>query len=67
VCFVDGRYDPNKDKLVCFVIPYYGPNKWELPIFEMEYPAGVEKYKWFARLFLEGAICAKMVQFQVSS
>jgi hypothetical protein len=61
------RYDRHKDKVMCFVVPYYGTNKWELPIHEIEYPSteGVDKYKWFARLFMEGAICSKMTQFQV--
>ncbi|XP_051509399.1 probable ATP-dependent RNA helicase DHX37 [Myxocyprinus asiaticus] len=36
---------------------------WKLPAIEMDYPDGLERYKLFAKLFLEGQVCPKMQQF----
>uniref|UniRef100_A0A7N8XR10 RNA helicase n=1 Tax=Mastacembelus armatus TaxID=205130 RepID=A0A7N8XR10_9TELE len=33
---------------------------WQLPAVEMEYPDGLERYKLFARFFLEGQVCPKL-------
>lgn len=59
------RYDPEEDKIKCFVKINFGPHSWELPVQEIEYPKKVEKYKYFARFFLEGQIFPKMKLIQV--
>ncbi|KAF3695585.1 putative ATP-dependent RNA helicase DHX37 [Channa argus] len=33
---------------------------WQLPAVEMEYPDGLQRYKLFARFFLEGQVCPKL-------
>ncbi|XP_041856183.1 probable ATP-dependent RNA helicase DHX37 [Melanotaenia boesemani] len=33
---------------------------WQLPAVEMEYPEGLERYKLFAKFFLEGQVCPKL-------
>lgn len=33
---------------------------WRLPAVEMQYPDGLERYKLFARFFLEGQVCPKL-------
>eukprot|EP01130_Rhizamoeba_saxonica_P019174 TRINITY_DN9837_c0_g1_i1.p1 TRINITY_DN9837_c0_g1~~TRINITY_DN9837_c0_g1_i1.p1 ORF type:complete len:495 (+),score=114.01 TRINITY_DN9837_c0_g1_i1:159-1487(+) len=57
------RYNPKEDAVKCFVIPYYGPYSWELQTVEIDYPVGIDCYKYFARFFLEGIIFPKMKQF----
>ena len=41
----------------------FGAHVWGLPPQELEYPKCVEKYKWFARFFLEGEICSKLAPY----
>ncbi|RVE67907.1 hypothetical protein OJAV_G00086520 [Oryzias javanicus] len=33
---------------------------WQLPAIEMEHPEGLERYKLFARFFLDGEVCPKL-------
>ncbi|XP_047448704.1 probable ATP-dependent RNA helicase DHX37 [Mugil cephalus] len=33
---------------------------WQLPAVEKEYPEGLDRYKLFARFFLEGQVCPKL-------
>ncbi|XP_056232410.1 probable ATP-dependent RNA helicase DHX37 [Seriola aureovittata] len=33
---------------------------WQLPAVEMEYPDGLERYKLFAKFFLEGQVCPQL-------
>ena len=40
-----------------------GPHFWPLPKVEVEYPDELDKYKWFAKVFLEGAVCPKLKVF----
>uniref|UniRef100_A0A665X7M8 RNA helicase n=1 Tax=Echeneis naucrates TaxID=173247 RepID=A0A665X7M8_ECHNA len=35
---------------------------WQLPAVDMEYPDGLERYKLFAKFFLEGKVCPKLKQ-----
>jgi len=50
------RYDKDADCLRCHARASYGPHIWELPPTELPFPDVPDKYKWFARLFLEGQI-----------
>lgn len=38
---------------------------WQLPAVEMEHPAGLERYKLFARFLLEGQVCSKLKKHSV--
>lgn len=40
-----------------------GPHAWPLPAVEVEYPEGLDAYKWFGRYLLEGLACPKLQQF----
>jgi ATP-dependent RNA helicase DHX37/DHR1 len=59
------KYDPKGDQIKCFVSPTFGPHAWELPVMEIEHPESMEKYRYFARYFLEGAIFPRMKELEV--
>ena len=40
-----------------------GPHCWQLPAVELEYPASIERYRWFARFLLDGAVIKPLEQF----
>ncbi|XP_028680648.1 probable ATP-dependent RNA helicase DHX37 [Erpetoichthys calabaricus] len=37
---------------------------WQLPAVEVDYPQGLDKYKHFAKYFLEGEVCSKLLPFR---
>ena len=49
-------YDPTEDCIKCTVHCTYGSHNWLLPDTEIEYPDGMDKYRWFGRFLLEGKI-----------
>lgn len=57
------KYDPSTDSVRCFVTPFFGPSRWELPLHEIDHPDSVQRYKHFARLFLEGAVFPLLAEY----
>lgn len=41
----------------------FGPRSWEIPAQELDFPAGLERYKWFARFLLEGKVVSCLKPF----
>lgn len=36
---------------------------WSLPVAELDHPDTLDKYKWFAKFFLEGLVCAQLSKY----
>ncbi|XP_015114763.1 probable ATP-dependent RNA helicase kurz [Diachasma alloeum] len=57
------RWDDESGKVMCHLSGSFGRAGWELPAMEVEFPAGVEGVRWFARFLLEGKVCGKLKRF----
>lgn len=57
------RYEPETDKLLCHMSSTFGRSGWPLPIMELEFPSSLNRFKWFARFFLEGSVFPKLARF----
>ena len=57
------RYDSEADIVKCHMTCTFGPRSWQIPAQEIEYPAGLDRYKWFARFLLEGKVVAALSKF----
>ena len=57
------RYDPAKDQIVCHCTATFGPHCWPIPAVEVEFPAGVDRFRWFARALLDGSVCPGLERF----
>ena len=51
------RYDPADGKVVCHMNVTFGRSGWPLPPMELEFPAGIDRFKHFGRFFLDGQVC----------
>lgn len=51
------RYDSEQNRIVCHMNVTFGRSGWPLPVMELEFPAGVDRFKFFAQFFLSGAVC----------
>ena len=63
-------YDSEAGVVKCHMTCTFGPRSWQVPAQELEYPAGLDRYKWFARFLLEGKVVpalAKFVPFLLSA
>lgn len=49
-------YDPFDDCVKCHCRSTFGPYCWPLPAAEIEYPDGIDRYKWFSKELLEGKV-----------
>lgn len=61
------RYDENQDKMVCHRKATIGQRvSWSLgPSIETSFPTNtVDRYRWFAKYFLDGIIYPRLLQFQ---
>ncbi|KAK2899142.1 hypothetical protein Q8A67_010560 [Cirrhinus molitorella] len=56
-------YCPLSDRVKCHQQSTFYRVSWKLPAIEMDYPEGLERYKLFAKFFLEGQVCPKIQQF----
>ena len=56
-------FDSDRDAVMSFVEGTFGPHAWQLPVSCIEFPETADKYKWFARLFLEGSVLDFMKEF----
>ncbi|OQV23883.1 putative ATP-dependent RNA helicase DHX37 [Hypsibius exemplaris] len=61
----EARFDGGNGNVICHRTSTCGPHGWPLPSVEVDYPEGVELYKWFGRFFLEGLVCPKLQPFAV--
>lgn len=60
-------YDAKEDCVVCYTIPKFGAHSWELKVQGLpmkDVCTDDMLYRWFARLFLEGGMCAEMKKLQ---
>lgn len=57
------RYDSQKGKVICYMGGTFGPQSWPFTPMEMEYPSGIDCYRWFAKFLLEGLVCPKLKKF----
>ena len=57
------RYDQESDNIKCFRTCTFGPYAWPIPPVEVEYPQGVQRFKLFAKFFLEGDIIASLKKY----
>ncbi|KAL3858338.1 hypothetical protein ACJMK2_012932 [Sinanodonta woodiana] len=56
-------FDEVKGEVMCHMNSTFGNCSWTLPAVELEYPPGIDRYKWFARFLLEGKVCPKLKKF----
>ena len=40
-----------------------GSRSWQIPPQELDYPAGIDRYKWFDKFLLEGNVISKFSEF----
>uniref|UniRef100_T1I963 RNA helicase n=1 Tax=Rhodnius prolixus TaxID=13249 RepID=T1I963_RHOPR len=60
------RYNATKGTVHCHVKATFGRSGWELPVVEIEFPLGLDKYKWFAVFLLDGSVCPKLTKYTKS-
>ncbi|KAI0211448.1 putative ATP-dependent RNA helicase DHX37 [Lamellibrachia satsuma] len=53
----------DKGHIICHMTSTFGPHFWDMPPVELEYPAGLDRYKWFAKCLLEGTVFTKLLKF----
>ncbi|XP_063395987.1 probable ATP-dependent RNA helicase DHX37 [Mytilus trossulus] len=56
-------YDKSKDQIRCHMTSTFSRCCWEVPSVDLEYPANLDKYRWFARFLLEGAVVSGMKKY----
>jgi len=57
------RYDSEAGVVKCHMTCTFGPKSWQVPAQELEYPTGLDKYKWFGKFLLEGRVVAALSKF----
>ncbi|XP_073765102.1 probable ATP-dependent RNA helicase DHX37 isoform X3 [Danio rerio] len=57
------RFCPLIGRVKCHQQSTFFRVSWKLPAIEMDYPEGLERYKLFAKFFLEGQVCPKIQKF----
>ena len=57
------RYDTEAGVVKCHMTCTFGPRSWQVPAQELEYPAGLDKFKWFAKFLLEGKVIPALSKF----
>lgn len=56
-------YDAVRGIVLCHFTSTYGPHAWQMPAVQLEYPAGLDRYKWFAKFLLEGKVVPGMAKY----
>ncbi|XP_046579366.1 probable ATP-dependent RNA helicase DHX37 [Haliotis rubra] len=56
-------YKAQTGEVFCHMTSSYGRANWPVPAVPLSYPAGLDRYKWFARFLLEGQVVPQMKQF----
>ena len=54
------RYDPDQGRIYGHMNVTFGRSGWPLPVMELEYPVGIDRFKFFAQFFLSGAVCPQL-------
>ena len=57
------RYDSEAGVVKCHMTCTFGPKSWQVPPQELEYPTGLDRYKWFARFLLDGKVTPEFSKF----
>ena len=57
------RYDSEAGLVKCHMTCTFGPRSWQVPAQELEYPTGLDKYKWFGKFLLEGRVVPALSKF----
>ncbi|CAH0696581.1 unnamed protein product [Spodoptera exigua] len=57
------RYDEKSGRVKCHFKGTFGKAGWELPTAEVDYPEKIDRYRWFARFLLEGAVFPKLKKY----
>lgn len=60
------RYDEKSGRVKCHFKGTFGKAGWELPTAEVDFPDKTERYRWFARFLLEGAVFPKLKKYTSS-
>ncbi|KAJ8712729.1 hypothetical protein PYW08_008033 [Mythimna loreyi] len=60
------RYDEGTGRVKCHLKGTFGKAGWELPVAEVDFPENIERYRWFARFLLEGAVFPKLKKYTKS-
>ncbi|GBP62921.1 Probable ATP-dependent RNA helicase kurz [Eumeta japonica] len=60
------RYDERTGRVKCHFKGTFGKTSWELPTVEIDFPEKIEKYRWFARFFLQGIVYPKLKKYASS-
>lgn len=50
------RYDSSSDSIKCYRSCTFSTHSWPIPPTELDYPSGLDKYKFFAKFLLEGEV-----------
>jgi len=56
-------FDDESGMVKCHMSCTFGTRVWQIPSQELDYPAGLERYKWFARFLLEGKVVPKLQKY----
>ncbi|MFT7805018.1 putative ATP-dependent RNA helicase DHX37 [Arapaima gigas] len=57
------RFCPDSGRVKCHCKSTFFRVGWQLPAVERDYPEGLDRYKLFARFFLEGQVCPKLQSY----
>ncbi|XP_075983898.1 putative ATP-dependent RNA helicase kurz [Anticarsia gemmatalis] len=57
------RFDEKSGRVKCHFKGTFGKAGWELPMTEVDFPDKIERYRWFARFLLEGAVFPKLKKY----
>lgn len=49
--------------IIVTIIFVAGRSGWSLPVTELEFPPGLDRYRWFALFFLDGSVCPNLKKF----
>lgn len=60
------RYDSDQGRVMCHMNVTFGRSGWPLPVMELEYPAGIDRFKFFAQFFLNGDVCRPLAKYTAS-
>jgi ATP-dependent RNA helicase DHX37/DHR1 len=56
-------YDPSKDQVRCHMSSTFSRCCWKVLSVELEYPADLDRYRWFARFLLEGVVVPDLKKY----
>lgn len=57
------RFDLEAGVVKCHMTCTFGPRSWQIPAQEIQYPTGLDRFKWFARFLLEGKVFPALTEF----